>query len=99
MSATELMRTFWRNQAARGETPSPVYAIVSDGGMQPKGYCMGWSVNKRAAQRQADRLGFPCSVVRVSPPAPPRAPCDTTPGSAETPARSQNCQGTSHVRP
>lgn len=50
----EGLRRFWQHQQARGDRLTPVYALVAGPGSdQPSGYCMGWSVNKRAAQRQA----------------------------------------------
>lgn len=63
------MLGFWAHQAARGDKLQPVHAIIAGPySSQPAGYCMGWSVNLRAAERQATR-GDGLRVLRVDPPA------------------------------
>lgn len=46
-----LIVKYWQAAIERGETPRPVWAVVSMGGEQPVGYIIGWSVSKRRAQR------------------------------------------------
>ena len=45
---------YWQNVYERGDKPRPVWLVVSQGTVQPRGYILGWSINKRAAQRMVD---------------------------------------------
>jgi hypothetical protein len=69
MKPTELMLRFWRHQSARGDKRTPVWAVIAgEGADQPEGYCAGWSVNRKAAEREAAKHEPPYTVVRVNPP-------------------------------
>ena len=46
---TPLIFEFWNTATARGDSPQPVFAAVNE-----RGYCIGWSVNKRAARKICD---------------------------------------------
>lgn len=62
-----LMMAYWKNVADRGDKPKAVYAIISTGGQQPVGYCMGWSINKADARRKMDALPGNNKLVKVEP--------------------------------
>lgn len=66
---TATMRSLWRHQAARGDQPSVVYAIVSLGVEQPKGYVIGWSIRRKGAEAALDKRGDPSNwaIVVVQP--------------------------------
>lgn len=60
---------FWKIQRERGNKPQPVYAVVSEGGQQPVGYMVYWSVHKSSALSEADRRSNAglWSIVRMQP--------------------------------
>ena len=47
---------YWQNCLARGDKPRPVWMVVSLGKIQPEGYCVGWSISKRAAAKMMDQV-------------------------------------------
>lgn len=59
---------YWRACEARGERPQPVWALVHEAGsVQPEGYTQGWSVSKRWAAKEADRVGGKVRLAKLQP--------------------------------
>lgn len=48
----ETVLNFWANCEARGVKSPAVWLMVCTGGQQPRGYVMGWNINKRAASKR-----------------------------------------------
>lgn len=66
---TALMRSMWKRQAERGDKPTKVYAIVSLGVEQPKGYVIGWAIRRKSAEADLSKRGNPEAwrIVTVTP--------------------------------
>lgn len=60
-----LILKYWENVEARGEKPLPVYTVISTGGEQPVGYCLGWSVSKKAAEQRAEAYSGTSKIERL----------------------------------
>lgn len=60
---------YWQYQAERGDKERPVWLLVSQGNIQPRGFIYGWATNKRHAQKEADKLiegGEQIALLRLS---------------------------------
>lgn len=62
-----LILAYWKNVTDRGDTPKPIYAIISAGGQQPIGYCMGRSINKKESLRKMTTLSGNYVLVKMTP--------------------------------
>jgi len=63
-----LVQRYWQACRDRGDNPKPVWCLRADGtGAQPRGYPMGWSINKKQAERELSRIGEPCLLERIIP--------------------------------
>src|SRR5208337_2261760 len=79
----------------RGDNPTPVYAIVSQGGQQPEGSVIGWSVNKKQIEKELEKYtlgGGKWAIQKMVPddqePANPQVSAQQAPAAAKASAPS-----------
>lgn len=68
VSVPDTLLKFWNHQEDVGRRPAPVWAMVSLGMEQPKGFVKGWSVSKTWIEGRLNQEPIPSnwSLVKIT---------------------------------